>query len=165
MRTQDTLEYAIIRDFYNNRRAKRSGVRLINHINEGIYILDKLNANLLTKRAYCLHPIVQNNEPCDVSKSSAYALACEYRDKANAYLCRPVTDHVKDIRDVHVLVGDMSLECAQMLFADKLQNFNDFMIYHYGNHDRSFQLYNYFHLWLKYLTTYYIKGPFNGSYF
>jgi hypothetical protein len=35
--------------------------------------------------------------------------------------------------------------------ADKIQNYKDFMLYHYGKHKRSNELYTYFHNWFKLL--------------
>ena len=38
-----------------------------------------------------------------------------------------------------------------MLIADKVQNYKDFLLYHYGIHERSNQLNQYFINWLSYL--------------
>lgn len=144
-------EFEAIAAFYGDRTAARSGVPLISHITEGLQILEGLHANRTMLAAFCLHPIVQNGEPVDVSWSDAFPLACEYRDKANAYLCRPATDHVTEISQVAALVGDMSIECAVMLLADKLQNKKDFLRYHSHTHARRRQLTLYFQLWLTFL--------------
>jgi hypothetical protein len=37
------------------------GIHLINHIDEGLYILKIFNASELAKRAYILHPLVQGD--------------------------------------------------------------------------------------------------------
>lgn len=144
-------EYRAIADFYGERTAKRSGVRLMQHIDEGLFLLTRWGASDLAHRAFCLHPIVQNNEDVDVSWSDAYPLACEYRDKANAYLCRPETDHIREIDQVHTLVGTMSEDCRMMLLADKFQNERDFRKHHALTHERSIHLSRYFDLWLRYL--------------
>jgi len=145
-------EYAVITEFYGIRTALRSQVLLIQHIDEGLEILEDIGASDKAKAAFCLHPIVQNCEVVDVSWSDAYPLACEYRDKANAYLCRPETDWVQTKEHVYSLVGEMSEDCRAMLVADKRQNQSDFMIYHFRTHARSDELYRYFKLWLEYLT-------------
>jgi len=43
-------------------------------------------------------------------------------------------------------------EVNDMLVADKVQNKKDFMTYHYGTHDRSNELNQYFNEWLTALT-------------
>lgn len=149
-----SIEYLTIKDHYGSQIAKRSGIPLINHINEGIDILDVLVSSDEAKLAYCIHPLSQSGK--DVSWSKVSTLANEYAYFANKYLCNHDTDHIKMIEqlDDH-LHGDIdyhvSNDCIDMLIADKLQNRKDFMIYHYDSHDRSEQLYQYFNLWLSYL--------------
>ena len=145
-------EFDVIHKFYGDKTAKRSGVPLMNHIIEGVQMLDIWGRSDLEKAAFCLHPIVQNDEDVDVEWSLAYPLACEYRDRANSYLCRPETDWVRDIPHVYSLVGEMSEGCAYLLLADKVQNQKDFLIYHSLTHERRFQLMNYFNVWIKYLV-------------
>lgn len=147
-----TTEYQVISDFYGYQTAARSKVPLMKHINEGLLLLDRLGATDQAKAAFCLHPIVQNNENVDVSWSPAYQLACEYRDRANSYLCRPETDHITTKEQMWDTVGDMSDACRLMLLADKLQNYSDFLLYHHATHARSQQLHRYFRLWIDYLT-------------
>ena len=38
-------EYQIVKKFYGSQKAKRSGVPLINHIDEGLLILSHIQAN------------------------------------------------------------------------------------------------------------------------
>lgn len=149
---KNTTEYLIIKSFYGDRTAKRSQVPLMNHIDEGLEILDAIGATDLAKKAYCLHPIVQNMENVDVSDSEAYSLAVEYRNKANSYLCRPETDDIRMVELVKMRVGNMSRDCRDMLYADKLQNQKDFLIHH-KDHARFEFLDRYFKLWLEYLST------------
>lgn len=52
-------EYYLIKGYYFDRRAKRSNVFLINHIEEGLVILDVMGASEKAKKAFCLHPIVK----------------------------------------------------------------------------------------------------------
>jgi hypothetical protein len=143
-------EYEVIQQFYGDRRASRSGVLLMSHLDEGLQLLEISLASELAKKAFCLHPIVQNHEDVDCTWSEAYPLAVEYGAKANAYLCRLDTDYVQSIEDVYARVGHMSRDCAAMLVADKVQNRKDFLTYH-PLHARAKQLSKYFDLWLDYL--------------
>lgn len=154
---KETIEYKLISDIYENQVAKRSKVPLINHINEGIDLLDKYGADDFTKRAFCLHPIYQN---IDCMRYNADKLlnihslisfyATEYATCANAYLCRPETD-LWGLQEIGNAVGVLIRPVALMLRADKVQNQKDFNIYHQGSHVRSKQLEKYFALWLNYL--------------
>lgn len=147
----ETREYQAIHKFYGARIAQRSQLPLMNHINEGIAILEEFGCDMKTQQAFCLHPLVQNDEDVDVSWSSVYLLALEYKQRANSYLCKPETDHVRTHQDVYELVGPMSQECMYMLIADKRQNQKDFIAHHKGTHARSEQLFRYFNMWLSYL--------------
>ena len=61
-------EYQIISDFYGDKITNRSGVKFINHIDEGLYILEKIGSSEIAKRAYCLHPIIQDDKSLDENK-------------------------------------------------------------------------------------------------
>ena len=59
MNVRESREYNAIVAFYGERRAERSNVPLIAHIDEGLAILEALGASEAAMRAYCLHPLVQ----------------------------------------------------------------------------------------------------------
>lgn len=161
-------EYQLIKDVYGTNVAKRSGVPLMNHIYHGLGVMTSNGASEVAMKAYCLHPVVQSNKAfesvispkdgdevviaerlkaCDIN---AIMLALEYRKVANSYLCTPLTDswskeHAKK------MIGWMHEDTRQMLIADKVQNRQDFMIHHWRKHDRSSELFKYFHNWLDIL--------------
>ena len=148
----EMLEYQLIQKEYGERVAERSKVPLINHIDEGLAILDSIGANLLAKRAYCLHPLVQadealikfyHSEDSMAVSSRVLLLALEYRKVANAYLSHR---KIKNISEIELSLIE---EVNQMLYADKVQNQKDFLIYHRGKHSRSNELEKYFNNWLK----------------
>ena len=143
----------VIRSHYGDKKAQRSQVPLMNHINEGLDILNYLCASEIAKDAFCIHPIIQCNESNFefLQSYKEYPLAVEYSDKANAYLCCTETDYVESNEDIRKLVGPMSKDCRDMLIADKIQNRKDFLLHHYGTHKRSKQLNKYFNQWLTYL--------------
>lgn len=147
--------YQIIKKYYGSDKAKRSGIALINHIDEGLIILDYLGTNRFTKDAYCLHPMFQSNN--DFNKNiffdlkgvdySSVILTIEYRNVANSYLSSS---------DIKNHLGFTNLYIKKLLIADKIQNYKDFMIYHKNSHDNADRLYNYFWNWfgLLGLSTY-----------
>lgn len=89
-------EYTLIQQYYGDRRARRSGVSLMNHIDEGLAILQWRGASDEAKRAFCLHPLLQSDidflrsTVVDFSGVSHRALinAVEYRCVANEYLSK-----------------------------------------------------------------------------
>jgi hypothetical protein len=140
--------YKLISEYYGDSTAKRSGVKLINHIDEGIEILKSIGADDDTIDAYCLHPLLQSDEEFnknynmnfDGVSTSAIILAVEYRRVANSYLS------TKNIED---FVGFTNDKIKQMLYADKVQNEKDFALYHESTHPRSKELRQYFDNWLN----------------
>jgi hypothetical protein len=149
--------YDRVTEFYGDRRAERSNQFYMNHIDEGIYILDQLGASKAAKDAYCLHPIYQKDDDLAALYQSLYdgrpvapysiddplliILAMEYRNMANAYLsCRK-------IESIEEIVLSPIEVVNTMLWADKIQNRKDFEIYHRGKHPRSDELSQYFQNW------------------
>ncbi len=143
-------EYRFIQHVYKGKEATRSHVPYIQHIDEGLVILECIGADMLTRRAYCLHGALQSDEDLheyfyqlpDTCHPKAVALAMEYRRVANSYLS---THHFE-----HIDIGPL-FEVGQMLVADKVQNRKDFEIYHQNTHPRSQELSVYFHKWQEQL--------------
>ncbi len=155
---KETPEYQAIYQFYDNgnEKATRSQVPKINHIDEGLVILAELGSDEIAMKAWCIHPLFQMDEDFDHAIDTSHdwtfdwkavAITVEYRRCANAYLCRESTDDytLGDLPDIS------NSDVHNMLIADKIQNKKDFMVYHYGTHDRSIQLHVYFNNWLSYL--------------
>lgn len=143
-------EYRIISDFYVDKITKRSGVQLMNHIDEGLYILEKIGASDVSKKAYCLHPIVQDDESLNNNKhllnninNEVIIASIEYRSVANEYLSNRVIKSIDEIR-----LSPLK-DVNDMLIADKIQNRKDFDLYHLGKHERSKELDEYFKNWFK----------------
>jgi hypothetical protein len=143
--------YKLIQSEYKDDITKRSNVPLIYHIDEGGAILDKIGVSDTVKDAYYLHPLLQSDEMFNLNKGNSFngvnaeslILATEYRRVANSYLSN---------MDVDDFVGFSCDEVKQMLIADKIQNYKDFMKYHYGKHKRSEELHRYFNNWFKLLN-------------
>lgn len=144
------LEFDWIAQYYADKVAERSKVPLIQHIKEGLLILQAENTSDYAQRAYCLHPIFQSDEALQASygafdfesvPSKVILLACEYRNIANQYLSRRQVQTIDEIQ-----LSPLE-EVNQMLIADKIQNCKDFERYHKKSHPRSVELTQYFANW------------------
>lgn len=147
-RDELTQAYKAIEVFYGQARAARSGLLKIRHIDEGLVILDCLGANVYTRAAWCLHPILQAPADWEANASilqhyhwqTATYVRC-YREVANAWL----SDKVNVGKPLPSIMPEVNF----MLVADKVQNRKDFLLYHHGSHPRSDELGRYFDKWLK----------------
>lgn len=152
----DTPEYQAIQKHYGDQKASRSGVFLMNHIDEGIAYLhnygksaDSLRA-IRASLAFILHPLVQCNDDLLATLSTSNKLkdcmttsilrAMEYRHVANSYLS------TTQIEPKDVKLGPVE-EVRLMLLADKIQNYKDFLKYHQHTHERRHELAQYFLNW------------------
>ena len=147
----ESTEYKLINEFYNSRVAKRSTVPLINHINEGMEYLLQTECSDQTIKAFAIHPLIQNdsdlfsswsNNKFKYIDSDVLMLAFEYRNIANQYLSHRSINILEDIALSPIA------EVNNMLRADKIQNYKDFIIYHSETHSRSNILDDYFNNWL-----------------
>jgi hypothetical protein len=166
---KDWTEWKAIVNFYGEKTAKRSKVPLINHIEEGLKILDKIRASDDAKRAFCLHPLFQANEDLTTAgmnflktyhtRPEVIVLVMEYRNQANAWLLDKVKLATVVNSDDKVVsswiectgkptAGPMP-EVRDMLIADKVQNRKDFLQYHAATHELTQELDMYFRLWLQ----------------
>lgn len=149
-----SCELALIEASYGEQRARRSGVPLVHHIHEGVALLVAAGASELAQRAFCLHPLVQNDVDLARNYSGlvqalsetpdgmrALLLAMEYRSVANEYLAhkpnQPGGIRLSPLPDVNL-----------MLLADKVQNQRDFLFYHGRSHPNRERLTEYFEQWV-----------------
>lgn len=150
-------EYYEILKHYHKRTAARSGVPLMNHIHEGLAVIQALSTVMEydmfnAQRAYCIHPLVQSNEMFLENAdwlvnsgipSSSVLYAIEYRNRANEWLSDKVDKNGKTGEPT----GGPLNEVWAMLCADKVQNYKDFQQYH-SDHPRHEELTRYFKEWL-----------------
>lgn len=150
-------EYYMIQKYYGDKKAERSGLYLMNHIDEGLTILEEIGASYFARKAFCIHPLVQSDEALkeyfeslqnwpvnsDEPYQGALLLAMEYRSVANAYLSKREITSLDDIQ--LSILKDVN----DMLIADKVQNRKDFELFHLGKHERSNELDSYFKNWLR----------------
>lgn len=159
----DWPQYQEIEKFYGDGKARRSGLYLMNHIDEGAAILRHLGSDDVTLKAYMLHPMVQDdgNLPKTYRKLSVMAnssvpdpilttesvmFAMEYRYIANSFLS-PMENH-PGYEDAEKIKLSPIPEINEMLVADKVQNYKDFLVHHADSHPRADWLDKYFKQWL-----------------
>ena len=153
-RIQSFDGYLLIAEFYAGKKALRSGVPYMQHIDEGIAALVAIGADDITIEAYCAHPLVQADE--DLMTNSGLVatrlspvtlmMVLEYRNVANRGLSCYQTDD-----PAQIYLGPAP-GVRKMLIADKVQNRKDFLRYHYGKHEKSAELDRYFRNWLRALN-------------
>jgi hypothetical protein len=146
-----SAEYLAIEQEYGQRTAKRSEVPLMHHIDEGLAVLRWNGSSEEAQRAFCLHPLLQEDDALALNfervraltTPHVLALALEYRRVANAALSMRQMASSAEIK-----LSPM-LEVNEMLVADKVQNYKDFLLHHHGRHPRSDDLDLYFRRWLE----------------
>lgn len=144
--------FNLINEYYGTKCAKRSGQPYMAHILEGLNVLKAINASENAKKAFMIHPIFQSDEDFN-NNIGIYShaidpyilcLVLEYRKVANSYLSNMNMD-------LNTFEISKNKDVNDMLIADKIQNFKDF-IYYYNKGDKKYrQLYNYFDNWLTLL--------------
>lgn len=148
----DMRSFSIIQKLYRGKSAKRSGVPYMNHIVEGLCMLNNRKADIWTRICYTLHPIVQNdvdlvNNGDYINRTSLKTMMyiMEYRKTANYYL-------PKDVNTCKTPLPSPLNEVNKALLIDKLQNQKDFNKYHKGTHPNSDNLEKYFDEWIELLS-------------
>lgn len=154
-------EFLLIQDYYGDKCAERSGVPLMNHILEGLALLQFRGATIVTQKAWVLHPLLQSDEALGLNFGKisgldpfVVAMVMEYRHRANSWLSDKVGKPVEgsEVQGCVMIgypsAGDL-IGVRAMLIADKVQNRKDFEKYHKGTHPRSAELEAYFNAWLK----------------
>lgn len=164
---KQTPEYRAIKSLYGDTKASRSDVPLINHIDQGLAIIEAVDKHRIipvkfdveiAQRGFCLHPIFQSDvnlakygpEAASKSHPLAVLMAMEYRQRANFWL----SDMVVSVSETKISQIERPVlsglpEVNAMLIADKVQNRKDFVKYHKATHARSAELAHYFVEWLE----------------
>jgi len=155
----DNPGYQAIKDYYGDQMAKRADVFYMQHIDEGLVVLDEIFSSWQAKTAFCIHPLCQNDidlfintSNCTMERFEKYTimLAMEYRSVANNFLS-PMEDHPGYKDHTKIKLSPLS-EVNQMLVADKVQNYKNFIEHYKDIHPRSEQLTLYFEQWFKALA-------------
>jgi len=156
-----SYHYLAVKLMYGDNVAERSQVPLINHINEGLIILEDIGASIEAMKAYCMHPLFQDTDKMlidGVVFSTMYPVGAlpllyvmEYRRVANSCLPKHIKETRQGLMPLTIKLPDLTdtfPSVAQMLIADKVQNRKDFEIHHKETHKDSEVLDFYFKRWL-----------------
>lgn len=155
----DNPGYQEIKDYYGDQMAKRADVFYMQHIDEGLIVLDEIFASWQAKTAFCIHPLCQNDIDLFINTSNhmmerfekyTIMLAMEYRNIANSFLS-PMEDHPGYKDHTKIKLSPLP-EVNQMLVADKVQNYKNFIENYKDIHPRAEQLELYFEQWFKALA-------------
>ena len=148
-----TAEYKMVAAYYGNRVAKRSSCRLMEHIDEGLMLLENWGVGIPLLRAWCLHPLMQDDrlyleyiQYGSTMNEQATRIAVEYRAIANAYLPK----HQSRLPDISAMD-----EVNTLLLVDKLHNrwqFENTCMRRPGIYPNEQRLRQYFHEWLEALS-------------
>ena len=155
-------EYKYIQKYYGDDCANRSGLFLMNHIDEGLAVFNYAeHATENAMRAFCLHPIFQDyNKGIEKAKTYRDGIINDIIVNTSRYVSDAVlalAEEYARIADSFLLGSDLgkfpvsgvSEEVKYMLLVDKVQNYKDFRIWHLGTHPKSDELEEYFNNWLK----------------
>ena len=159
--------YNIMAKYYGDKITKRSGLHLMNHIDDGLAILEAMNASQDTKDAFVIHPMLQADEALFENRNNAgllyyikpkvLLLAMEYRKTAMHFLPKHML--IENIHPIKSVLNEVNL----MLIADKIQNQKDFNIYHKGTHENSKNLEDYYEMWLVVLHDSFLVQKFDAN--
>lgn len=150
------IAYTMISNWYGDRRATRSGVRLMNHIDEGLVLLTIAPTSVHI--AFALHPLYQDPKDRATNIVSYLTLPKEIRVLIDLYnntmqSCSSKGFAKGKLVDLTTLWdGLYKDEVLMMCLADKLQNQKDFYKYHWKVHPESDNLEAYFEHWITKLT-------------
>lgn len=149
----DSVEYGLIQAYYGDQVAKRSQVFLMNHIDEGMAVMRSVGASDQALRAFCLHPLVQNDTDLGANFKMVVdalakvpdghitlAYAMEYRAVANEYLA------MSTMMPTGIRLSPLPA-VNHMLIGDKVQNRKDYAQYHEASHANRERLTQYFREW------------------
>jgi len=158
-------EHHAIRDHYGDRSEERSGVPLMQRIEEGLIILGELDASEEAMRAFCLHPLFLADD--DLVRHGqdfmdrveadpiVIMLVMEFRSRANAWTSDrihlsgtgPSPNGLEGLPSGLPSAGPIDA-VKDMLIADKVQGRKAFIRHDRGRHPRSDALDVYFDQWL-----------------
>lgn len=149
------IAYTMISNWYGDRTANRSGVRLMNHIDEGLVLLTTAPTNVHI--AFTLHPLYQDPKDRAYNIISYLALPEDIRVLIDEYNKIMQTCSSKgfakgrrvDLSEFNYIDKENIL---MMCIADKLQNQKDFYKYHWQTHPESDNLEAYFEHWIDELV-------------
>lgn len=152
--TRKSFEYDIAQKFLEGKSSLVGDVSLIDTLEAGLAVLDKLSTWPTSMKAYCLRPLLQDDHSFEEGwktvcrngvQPRALVLAMEFRRIANSFLPSPYTDRWT-IAKIKLRVGLIIPPVRLMLIAHKAVGYRQFL-QHAGRHARHRELAVYFEKW------------------
>lgn len=141
--------------YWGNKKSSM-GVPYMVHIDQGLLILNHSFSTTAAKAAFCIHGLMQSDadllnfyykgRTVDLDNKVLF-LALEYRNTANQWL----REHGADAKRPDIVLT----EIRDMLVADKVQNYHNFLTNYKDIHKDSVELEAYFTNWLEHLNVKY----------
>ena len=155
---EDSNPYVTISKYLGNDYTYKSKKFKMDHIDEGLAVMEWRKASKFAKSAFCLHPMVQDD--CDLRKHKrgkelslpdsmvpmpVLINVMEFRATANEY--RLFNHPRRKIKNIYDIRKSPLKDVDEMLIADKVQDRKDFEIYGvYGDEKEHVE---YFKNWLE----------------
>jgi len=138
-------EYTYINDLLGNSINKQTHDLRINQIEEGLAILNILNAPNLVRKAYCLHMLFESDEA--LSKSMELN-RMPHTDPKSVLLAMEFRNIIKTRINGKIKLSPLS-EVNQMILAAKIQRYKTFEILYKGEKPHSDEIERDYQLWIK----------------
>lgn len=146
---EEEIEYNYMKDLFSTSVSKRTKDLSTNPMEEGLAILNILESNHITKKAYCIHQLFHNDESlerswdgnrfpnCDIK---SMLLAMEFR---TLYKSKPNRNGIIKLSPIK--------EVNEMMLAYKMQQYKNFEINGRGQTDNDELVESSFKNWIKQL--------------
>lgn len=143
---EEEIEYNYISDLFHNKISKVTEDLSMNIMEEGLAILNILEASHNAKKAFCIHPLFENDESLAKTWEMNRIPNCDSRSLILAMEFRTISGRRSGNNGKIRL--SMIPEVNQMLLADIMQKYKTFEINQRGVHPKSNELETFYKNWI-----------------